>query len=405
MPPARMRAVVVGGGLAGLVAAHRLERRGARVVLCEAREQAGGSLAAGLEPLPSVVPRSAPHLAALSREVGAELARLPLEDVCVPGRRGPRSRSTRTRASIGRGPLAALRLARLQSVAEWLGARVDPAEPERETRLDDRSVTDLCHLYLGRRAERRLFAPLLESLGLDARETSRELLFAWMNASGDVELSLAFGLADLCSALASSLSDLRLGARVEAVLPGGCGVRLASGERIDSDALVVATGAHEAVRLVPDLSHVERDVLAACAVHSERWLVLRAPHALRPPARLGWPGGEVAALFDATPPGCTDASLIALRARTTADAAQLLSSAQRLVPGLSRTVCAQREHTREGAPSFGVGHFRRIARLRLEAQRRPERRIALCGDYLVGPGAEACAASGERAAHAVLQEV
>jgi hypothetical protein len=54
------------------------------------------------------------------------------------------------------------------------------------------------------------------------------------------------------------------------------------------------------------------------------------------------------------------------------------------------------------SPAFGVGHFRRVARLFSEAARRPERRIAVCGDYLVGPDAEARAASGARAAEDLL---
>jgi protoporphyrinogen oxidase len=37
-----MRAIVVGGGLAGLTAAFRLQQRGAQVVVLEAHERAAG---------------------------------------------------------------------------------------------------------------------------------------------------------------------------------------------------------------------------------------------------------------------------------------------------------------------------------------------------------------------------
>ena len=403
MPGAPLRAIVVGGGLAGLTAAHRLERRGAQVVVLEARERAGGALAT--EHFAGVVTRSAPHLLAIANELSAGdlLAREPLTHAVLPGRRGPRLVGLRTRSALRFQPLGGLRLARLQAVSEWLGARVDPARPDLETRLDDRSVADLCRLYLGRRALVGLIAPLLQSaFGLDARETSRELLFGWLGPAADVELSLARGLPALLGQLTGTLGDLRLGTRADAVLEGGRGVRLASGEVMRADAVVLAVAAREVLRLVAELGHVEREILAACRTSEQHWLALTADPAARPLAPLGWSTDGLAALCDATPPGANAARVLLVRSGAEIDPAELVTRAESLVPGLARLVRARRAYRREGVPVFGVGHFRKVARLFAEAVRRPERRIWLCGDYLVGPDAEARVASGERAAESAL---
>ena len=55
------------------------------------------------------------------------------------------------------------------------------------------------------------------------------------------------------------------------------------------------------------------------------------------------------------------------------------------------------------ATQFGVGHYRGVSRLLREQERRfAERRVVLCGDYLVGPHAEGAVSAGERAACALL---
>jgi hypothetical protein len=255
-------------------------------------------------------------------------------------------------------------------------------------------------LYLGKRALRGWIAPLLESaFGLDARQTSRELLFTWLGPVGDLEFARARGLPALLDGLARAQADLRLGAKVDAVLDAGRGLRLASGEQLSADACVLAVGPREVLRLVADLGHVEREILAGCRSAEQHWLELEVDQA-RPPAPLGWCSG-VAALCDATPRGASGVRLL-LRAPGAVEPAELVARAEQLVPDLTRRIRGQRGPMGTAAPAFDVGHFRRLARLFAEAEARPARRMALCGDWLIGPDAEAQAASGERAAQSAL---
>ena len=263
------RVIVVGAGLAGLGAAWRLQSAGARVTVFEARERAGGALAGDGDPpgarVPAVVPRQTPCLTGLAHELGASalLRRRELRAARIVTPSGVGTRPLEIGSAIRwlRGP----RLRRLQSIIAWLGARVDPAQPDLETRLDDRSVADACEVYLGRAALDGLLAPLLEAAwGLDARETSRQLLFTLLSSTGEVELDALPGIDALVERLADALLDLRTGERVASVLAGGRGVRLASGAQLDADATVIACAPRDAAMLTGDLTHVERELLAAC---------------------------------------------------------------------------------------------------------------------------------------------
>jgi protoporphyrinogen oxidase len=310
------------------------------------------------------------------------------------------------------------RVRRWRDLTAWLGDTLDPRAPEKDTRLDDRSVADFARLYVGPRLNEQLLEPLLEAhFGLAAEHTSRLLLFQLLDAWGEPDVSLAFGLGALPERLAADLVDVRKGWRVASVAPDGRAVQLGSGETLSADAVILATPASEVVKLVPELARAEQ-VFFESAAYTRRLqlgLVIEGP--LSAPVPTLWipaaEGGPLAALVDLSAwhqgRAPASSSLLLLSARLEyanrhyADQENevsnaLLEPAERLWPGLRARVRAQCLYRLPQAmPCFGVGRYHQIALLRDAQRRRRERRLFFAGDYLVGPHLEAAASAGLRA--------
>ncbi len=422
------RAIVVGGGLAGVAAAWRLTSAGVGVTLLERGAALGGRLASDelegvrYEPLPQVLPADSPRLALLAEQAGlsAAVRVRRLERVALPGRGGARALDLPPRSPLQRPAgvplLESLRMRRVRALVDWFGEKLDPHAPEEAVRLDDRSIADFARLYLGRRTLERWLSPFVEAaFGLRAEQASRVLLFLLLGADGWPRLALGDGFAALPERLASVLADVRTGVRVDRVREDGRAVRVADGSPVEADAVILAVPAPEAWRLLPDSTPFEESFFARARYESRTALVVALDRGLDLPAHALWipaaEGSTVAAIvrMAAEPGGATWLWLVTRpgfeNGEPSSAARVLLADAERALPGLRARVRAQRLHRLPNAtPRFDVGRYRGIARLTAELEkRRDQRPVFVAGDYLVAPHLEGAATSGIAAAEAVLR--
>ncbi|HEX2280934.1 MAG TPA: protoporphyrinogen oxidase [Thermomicrobiales bacterium] len=305
--------VVLGGGITGLAAAHRLLQHGAeatsnlRVTLVEAEDRLGGKIVT--EHIDDFVIEGGPDsfLATKPRGIGlcAELELGEHSHLQLQGVRPQRRRAfVLWRGRLhdlpeGLSGLVPTRLAPLarSSLLSPIGkARValDYLLPARRA-ADDESLGGFIRRRLGREAWERLVEPLMagiyaadgDQLSLSAtfpqlREAerrygglikgvlaSRRLESSPVSAPRSPFLTPVGGLGAVVSALETRLRDgdvrLVLGDPVTAVTSSGSGfeVRLGTGGAIQADAVIVATPAYSAADLLAELDPVLATELAA----------------------------------------------------------------------------------------------------------------------------------------------
>ncbi len=284
-PPAagaRPRAVVVGGGLAGISAAVHLAETGSTVTLCERRPFLGGrAWSVPLRPGgpevdngQHVILRCCTAFLDLVRRIGGERDVTVQDRLDIPFLDG-RGRLARLRAAPLPSPLhllpALLRFHPL-SVCERLGilragARIRAMGAAERDRWDGRTFEEWLRRHgQSPRAVRRFWDVfILAAVNLPSREASAGLcltVFAESLLAGprsaDVGLPRV-GLSRLvhdrsAAWLAAHGADLRAECRVAEVLVEegrAVGVRLGSGEAIPADAVVLAVPAEDLAGLLP----------------------------------------------------------------------------------------------------------------------------------------------------------
>jgi len=440
--------VVVGAGLAGLVAAWRLQRAGRAVTVLEREAAPGGRLQSewrdgftceGGNPVLSTADR---RLRAWIEEIGLRDELLPLRPVVTAQvRSGPQVVvDTRDWTGIARIPglglPGAARLLRLPRLLRRYGPALDPERPERAAALDDRSLADFGRLYFGRRVLERWMEPAATTRFLgEADQTSRALFLRWLHARDGAHLGLPrAGLGEVPRAAAARLA-VRYGVRVTRIETAGGGrLRLGlrpqgggpGGERVrEAEGVVVATSAEEAQRIAaPLLAPAERDLLGAVrylpsvVLHvalrrpfHPHPLFVRVPHAegspleslLLEPGVAGErvPAGRGLARLQAT--SAWSAAHYDLPAETAEK--ELLDAFDALRPGArGAIVFALLQRVPRALPHFAVGHYRALARFeRVQAdQRAAGRRLCFAGDYLAEPSFEGAVRSAERAAERLI---
>ncbi|WP_018564418.1 protoporphyrinogen oxidase [Streptomyces sp. PsTaAH-124] len=445
--------VVVGGGIAGLAAAHRLLERGARVTVLEAADRVGGKLLpgeiAGVRVdlgAESMLARR-PEAVGLAREVGlAERLRPPATATASLWTRG--ALRPMPKGHVMGVPGTAAALAGILS-AEGLARIERDADLPRTEVGDDVAVGAYVAERLGREVVDRLVEPLLggvyagDAHRISMRSAVPQLFEAARThtslteavralqdraartpATGPVFLGIEGGVGTLPLAVAASVrargGEILTGTPASGLrrTPEG-GWRLLAGDRVlHADAVVVATPAPAAAALLETESPGAAAELRAVEYASMALITLayrRADAALPegsgflvPPVdghtikastfasrKWGWIAEE-------------DPDVLVLRTsvgrygeteildRDDAGLVDLSRRDLRAATGLDAVPLRTRVTRWDGGlPQYPVGHHARVARVRDHVARLPG--LAVCGAAYDGVGIPACVASADAA--------
>ncbi|MFJ4326281.1 protoporphyrinogen oxidase [Streptomyces tricolor] len=441
--------VVIGAGIAGLAAAHRLLGRGARVTVLEAGDRVGGKLLPG-------------EIAGVRVDLGAEsmLARRP-EAVALAREAGLGERlqppATATASIWTRGALRPMPKGHVMGVpgtaTALSGVLSDEglARIERDTDLprteigDDVAVGEYVAARLGREVVDRLVEPLLggvyagDAYRISMRSAVPQLFqaarthtsltegvreiqakAAAQQQTGPVFMGIAGGVGQLPLAVAASVR-----ARGGEILTGtparelrreaAGGWRITAGERVlHADAVIVAVPAPAAAGLLRAESPAAAAELSAVEYASMALVSLAYRRAdLSLPAGSGFLVPPVdgrtikAATFASQKWGWIaeeDPDVVVLRTsvgrygetevlgRDDADLVEISRHDLREATGLD-AVPLEARVTRwtDGLPQYPVGHHARVARVRERVAALPG--LAVCGAQYDGVGIPACIAS------------
>lgn len=440
--------VVIGGGIAGLAAAHRLLGTGARVTVLEASDRLGGKLLPGeIEGVrvdlgaESMLARR-PEAVALAREVG------------LAGRLQPPA--TATAAIWTRGALRPMPKGHVMGVPGDASALSGVLSDEGLRRIgqdrelprtevgDDVAVGEYVAARLGREVVDRLVEPLLggvyagDAYRISMRSAVPQLFeaarahasltegvraiqarAAQNQQTGPVFMGIEGGVGQLPLAVAESVrargGEIRTGAPVTELRRSPEGWQVSTAEQtIDAEAVVVAVPAYAAAALLgveapaaaAELGGVEYASMAlmTLAYRRSETDLPEGSGFLVPPVdghtikastfasrKWGWIAEE-------------DPDLLVLRTsvgrygetavlgRDDADLVALSRRDLRAATGLDAAPVATRvTRWHDGLPQYPVGHHARVARVREHVSKLPG--LAVCGAAYDGVGIPACIAS------------
>jgi oxygen-dependent protoporphyrinogen oxidase len=468
MTERRPHIVVVGGGIAGLAAAHRLvelsrgQPRPLRLTLLDAGRRLGGSIATErtdgfvIEAGPDSFISEKPWALQLCERIGftPRLVRTRDTDrrtfIVHNGALHPLPDGFLLLAPTQFWPLLTTRL------FSWPGKLrmgMDLVLPRGAQRSDE-SLGSFVTRRLGREALERVAQPLIGGIYaadpddlslaatmprfLEMERKSRSIIWAmWLQmrragaatratsgARWSLFVSADDGMQSLTDALAQRLPEgvVRLGAAAAALHRGPTWqVTTAAGERIEADAVVLATPAHQSARFVSELDARLADELRGVSYASSATVSLayRDDQLPRPLAGFGFvvPLVEARSIVACTYssvkyPGRAPAGHVLLRAFVGGAVQQQLFEQDdktmaasvrrelRELLGISSEPLLTRIHRHAQAmPQYRVGHLDRMQRIATALMQHPG--LSVAGNAYRGVGIPDCIHSGELAAEAV----
>ena len=436
------RVAVVGGGMAGLAAAHELASSGAEVIVLEGSDRVGGKLLVG-------------SVGGLALDLGAEsiLARRPegldlihrigLDDHVV-------NPNTTTASIWTRGalrPMPPTVMGIPADIAELVESGIAEVEAHVIPVADeDVSVAEFVTARLGHDVLDRLVEPLLggvyaghsdqlsllatapqiAALGADLLGGAKAAK-AGANASGPVFAGLSGGVGQLPTAVAATPGvEVRLDATVRTIERTTEGWRLSVGpttdvETLDVDGVVVATPAPAAARLLADVAPDAAFALAAidyASVAIVTYVFDESPDFvgsgfLVPPVdgtfikaatvssnKWGWVADTGRTVIRASVGRAGEATLLQHDDGDISDRA--LADLRTAFGGLPAPIDSVVQRWGGGLPQYDVGHLDRVDTIDRSVATVPG--LEVCGAAYRGVGIPAVIASGRAAARRILDE-
>jgi protoporphyrinogen/coproporphyrinogen III oxidase len=434
------RAIVVGGGIAGLTAAFRLQQGGFAVTVLEAEDHVGGRMATierdgfRIDTAAAILPTTYTRMVKLISDAGLSEDVVPTSDLVGIVRDG-----TTYRLRGGKAIVDAVKT-RLLSVGEKLplaklladlaraGDRLDWYDLGRAADLDVETARQYADRRLSPEILEWIIDPALGSLFVASpdRLSVVDFLFAVRNILGGAFFNSPKGVAFLPEGLARHV-DVELTAHCTSVEERNGGVtvtwdRPGEDEHVeDASVCVIALSGHQMLAVYPQLDPVRRDVVADIEYSTcvDVHLGLSSPPdepamMVQVPSRAD-PDLCVVVLDHNRAPGRAPAGKGLLTSYWhTAWADQqwersdgeivdaALPSIERLLPGVARTV--EFAHVQRWRPAVVMsrpGTYRDLARF--SAATDPSSPVQLCGDYLSASTTNASLCSGERAAQRLIE--
>ena len=443
------RVVVVGGGIAGLAAAHALANSGVGVTVIESTDQLGGKLRIsevagvpvdeGAEMFLRRVPEALDLVAALGRSAEVVSPRTTAASVWARGSLRPMPAGTvmglPSNAAALRGVLTEREVARVEvdrflpgaapgadvSVGHWVSRRVGRAVVER--------LVDplLGGVYAGRADELSL-AATIPQLPRDERSllAAARRVVPVTPATDPVFATVTGGMGSLPASVASAIQaaggEILTGRTVRGLERSELGWRVVHGPTIDehvmeADAVILAVPAAPAARLLADIAPAAASELASIDAASMAIVTMAWRSADSP--TLESSGYLVPAVYGRAVKAVTFASakwqhlatagVVIVRASIGrhGDVADLQRDDGELVGAAIleltahagfRGVPIESRVSRWGGglPQYAVGHRDRVARIRSSVAAVPG--LAVCGATYDGVGVPACIRTGQGAA-------